>query len=216
MFLQLGKPAYYYNGRKKAKVALLKSDRVTCQVSKAHEHVCVSILQLCAWAGCSTEQGFVKHMFMYHSNGLYTNYCLSVFYITTFIYSHVQWKIMSWFLLPSIMVRITCLDSLHIHPLINVHHFPAHHWILQWTQKSKNGINDSRVSTKAHIMVRITPGLTQYIYIPLSMCTIFLHITHSLHSLCVSSIRHGWILQWTQKGKNGFNDSREGHVQSKY
>ena len=39
MFLQLGKPAYYYNGRKKAKVALLKSDRVTYQVSKAHEHV---------------------------------------------------------------------------------------------------------------------------------------------------------------------------------
>ena len=34
-----------------------------------------------------------------------------------------------------------------------------------------------RVSTKVHIKVRITPRLTQYIYIPLSMCTIFLHIT---------------------------------------
>ena len=38
VFLQLGKSlGQYYNGRKKAKIALLTSERVTCQVSKPHE-----------------------------------------------------------------------------------------------------------------------------------------------------------------------------------
>ena len=39
-FFKLGKPpaGHYYNGRKKAKIALMKSERVTCRVStKAHE-----------------------------------------------------------------------------------------------------------------------------------------------------------------------------------
>ena len=35
---------------------------------KLYNHVCVSILQLCAWGGAGTPQGYIKHMVNYHSN----------------------------------------------------------------------------------------------------------------------------------------------------
>ena len=36
---------------------------------KLHNHVRVSILQLCDWGGAGTHQGFVKHMKKYHTDG---------------------------------------------------------------------------------------------------------------------------------------------------
>ena len=33
------------------------------------KYVGVSILQLCAWSGCGTPQGYVKHMAKHHSDG---------------------------------------------------------------------------------------------------------------------------------------------------
>ena len=79
--LELGKPAAdKINGRRKATIALKRFATVTCRVSKAHEHVVqtiqscthVFILQLCAWGGARTPQGYVKHMcthdFCYHTH----------------------------------------------------------------------------------------------------------------------------------------------------
>ena len=37
---------------------------------KLYNHVHVSILQLCGWGGCSTPQGYVKHMAKYHADGV--------------------------------------------------------------------------------------------------------------------------------------------------
>ena len=36
---------------------------------KLYNHVRVSILQLCAWGGAGTHQGYVKHMGKFHSDG---------------------------------------------------------------------------------------------------------------------------------------------------
>ena len=65
------------NGRQKATLALKKFARVTCRVSKDREHVVqtiqscthVFILQLCAWGGAGTPQGYVKHMNTHHADG---------------------------------------------------------------------------------------------------------------------------------------------------
>ena len=65
------------NGHRKAKLALKKFQKVTCLVSKAREHVVqtiqscthVFILQLCAWGGVGTPQGYVKHMVTHHADG---------------------------------------------------------------------------------------------------------------------------------------------------
>ena len=69
------------------KIALLTSDRVTCQVNDGgYVYVCVSILQLYAWDGCGTATGYAKHMHRYHSNGKSRHYYwLSVSY---FYYLH--------------------------------------------------------------------------------------------------------------------------------
>ena len=76
-FLELGKPAAdKVNGRRKATIALKKFARVAGRVSKAREHVqtiqsCthVFILQLCAWGGAGTPQGYVKHVVTHHADG---------------------------------------------------------------------------------------------------------------------------------------------------
>ena len=69
------------------KIALLTSERVTCQVNDGgYVYVCVSILQLYAWDGCGTATGYAKHMHRYHSNGKSRHYYwLSVSY---FYYLH--------------------------------------------------------------------------------------------------------------------------------
>ena len=85
VFLQLGEPAaggaQTRNGRKKAKIALEKCEKVTCRVSKKlmnddgyvfqtmQSCTCLYIAQLCAWGGCTMPQGYVKHMTKYHADG---------------------------------------------------------------------------------------------------------------------------------------------------
>ena len=63
-----------YKGRKKAKLALLKSERVSCQVCKAHEqwwtcffnHVCISALCM---GRVYHATRVCKHVYKYHSDG---------------------------------------------------------------------------------------------------------------------------------------------------
>ena len=39
-----------------------------CYPTRVHKiYVQVSFEQLCAWGGCTTQQGYVKHMCQYHS-----------------------------------------------------------------------------------------------------------------------------------------------------
>ena len=105
-------------------------------------HVCISIFQLYAWSGYTTQRVCKTHgkvpfkhpLINVHTLGtphnrglsstwrrtilmvsLYTNCCLSMFYFTTI--SHAQLKTLN--ITPH-------LTEVHIYPLINVHHFPAH------------------------------------------------------------------------------------------
>ena len=52
-----------YNGRKKAKIDLMKSEVLKLMNNGGYVvQSCVSIMQLCAWAGCGTPTGYVKQI----------------------------------------------------------------------------------------------------------------------------------------------------------
>ena len=61
---------------------------------KLHNHVHVSILQLCAWGGAGTHPGLCKNITKFHSDGKSLHYIITCqcSASTTFIYSHVQLK----------------------------------------------------------------------------------------------------------------------------
>ena len=123
-----------------AKRKMLTPEQVTCRVSKAHEQwwICCSIM-LCVSLYCSSVHGVGAPPNRGMLNtwpsttqmvSLHANYCSSLFYFTTFIYSFVQWKTMNSLGPHNTMERITWLKYIYIPLLFSCTH--KYEWTEFW------------------------------------------------------------------------------------